>query len=208
MKHAFYSFFSLLAIAGAMMFFVSCDSDDADRLPEVVCPPDLSFVMDAQGVPGIAGMIPYSRADFERDIVGHAWCCESTYEISEQGTVSNVNLWNDMIGKGPVHRFFDKDSVTLYTYNDAYGYLNGGLGYSRLAYTYDERDNGVYVSGRRSLQLYAANVPNPRRFMAVEHIAYRSDGSPVYGYSIFRRLDDKEYNRMKEQYRHRWRQTG
>ncbi|MBM6991647.1 MAG: hypothetical protein I3J02_00020 [Prevotella sp.] len=204
MKRLLKPFFLLFVAATTLSALLSCLSDNEpdDRL--IIDPADVVFDSDAAGRPVWPDLKPMSRASFDQLVVGHAWHCDATFEIMDNGIASHKNLWGSMLGMGPTHYFFDKDSVTMFVYNDAHGNINAGLGYMRLPYSFDERDNGIYIDGRRELQLAPLKLSSTQQLSAIQHIAQRSDGRHIYGMSVFRRLNDREYQQLRETYKVRW----
>ncbi len=204
MKRLLRPFLLLFVVASLLSALMSClsDSEPEDKL--TVDPAEVVFDSDAVGRPVWTDLKPMSRDSFDRLIVGRAWHCDATFEIQEHGFASHKNLWGHMLGMAPTHYFFDKDSVTMYVYNDAHGNINAGLGYMRRPYTYDNRDNGIYIDGRRELQLNLSTIIPAQKLAAVQYIAQRSDGHNIYGMSLFSRLTDREYQQLKEDYKVKW----
>jgi hypothetical protein len=78
--------------------------------------------------------------------------------------------------------------------------LNGGLGYVRHAYTYSEIDHGIYVNGRRVLQINPLGEKPYRYLMAIVWVGMYSDGSNIYVLGNFNRLTNKELKALRRKY--------
>ena len=184
------------------MMFTSCGSDDEER-------PVISIMESMVDMTGgraqWPGLTKLTRATFESQIVGQGWYCEQSYQVSPRGVYGPSTSRQGMFGIGPVHYYFDRDSVTRFLYNDAKGYQNKGLGYVRDAYTYDENDNGVYVDGNRLLQISPSGVVNGRFLYAIEDGGTHADGSTAYAVSIVRRMSGGEQSAIRRDYSVRWR---
>lgn len=203
MKKSILTFSLSLLLVGLATMLASCGADDDEERP-VVCVME-SMVDMTGGRAQWPGLTKLTRATFESQIVGQGWYCEQSYQVSPRGVYGPSTSRQGMFGIGPVHYYFDRDSVTRFLYNDAKGYQNKGLGYVRDAYTYDENDNGVYVDGNRLLQISPSGVVNGRFLYAIEDAGTHSDGSTAYAVSIFRQMSPGELSGIRRDYSVRWR---
>lgn len=204
MKKSILTFSLSLLLVGLATMFASCGADDDEERP-VVCVMESMVDMTGDGVARWPGLTKVSKAAFESRLVGHGWYCEQSYNVSPQGVYGPTTSRQGMLGVGPVHYYFDHDSLTRFVYNDAKGYQNRGLGYVRDAYIYDENDNGVYVDGKRLLQISPSGVVNGRFLYAIEDAGTHSDGSTAYAVSIFRQMSPGKLSGIRRDYSVRWR---
>ncbi|SFG17855.1 hypothetical protein [Prevotella sp. KH2C16] len=202
-NHKLFLTLSLLVV-GMTVMLVSCGGDDEENQP-IICIMDSMVDMTDDGVAQWPGLTKVSKATFESQIIGHGWYCEESYNVLSHGVFGPSTSRRGMYGVGFVHYYFDRDSVTSFVYNDARGFQNGGLGYVRDAYTYDETDNGVYVGGRRLLQLSLSGLADGRYLYAIEGKGTHSDGSIAYAVSIFRQMSPGELSAIRRNYSVRWR---
>lgn len=156
--------------------------------------------MSADGVPEIFNPTGMSRELFNAIIVGRGWYHEVSHEIKPDGVVNMTDFYHNMIGMSPSHYYFDADSVTVFSYHDSQGYMNGGRGFVRSAYTYNEADQGIYVQGRRILQIKPIETENCKYLMTVKWTAMRSDDTRVYTLDILRRMTAKELEKTRRAY--------
>lgn len=198
MKQQLNSFFLLTAAVLMSALLYSCQDDD-DQRP--VIDPKIPYVtMSADGVPEIFNPTRMSRELFNAIIVGRGWYHEASHEIKPDGAVNMTDYYHNMIGMSPSHYYFDADSVTMFSYHDSRGYVNGGCGFVRCAYTYNEADQGIYVEGRRILQIKPIKTENCNYLMTVIWTAMRSDDSRVYTLDILRRMTAKELEKTRRTY--------
>lgn len=198
MKQQLNSFFLLTAAVLMSALLYSCQDDD-DQRP--VIDPKIPYVtMSADGVPEIFNPTQMSRELFNAIIVGRGWYHEASHEIKPDGAVNMTDYYHNMIGMSPSHYYFDADSVTMFSYHDSRGYVNGGCGFVRCAYTYNEADQGIYVEGRRILQIKPIKTENCKYLMTVKWTATRSDDSRVYTLDILRRMTAKELEKTRRTY--------
>lgn len=180
----------------------SCLSDDNDSAESrlIIDPVKSVLNISDDGVPGLLYLSSLSREDFNKNIVGRGWYQGPAYEINPDGKLDSTEYYEDMIGIAPSHYYFDADSLTEFGYQDSNGHLNGGLGYVRYAYTYSEVDHGIYVNGRRVLQINPWGENPYGYLMAITLVGVRSDDSDVYVLSSFKRLTDKELKALRHKY--------
>jgi hypothetical protein len=198
MKQQLKSFFLLTAAVVMFALLYSCQDDD-DQRP--VIDPTIPYVtMSADGVPEIFNPTGMSREVFNAIIVGRGWYHEASHEIKPDGAVNMTDFYHNMIGMSPSHYYFDADSVTVFSYHDSQGYMNGGRGFVRSAYTYNEADQGIYVQGRRILQIKPIETENCKYLMTVKWTAMRSDDTRVYTLDILRRMTAKELEKTRRTY--------
>ncbi|MGI6242382.1 MAG: hypothetical protein ACOYJK_02410 [Prevotella sp.] len=198
MKQKLNFFFCLVTIIVMSIVLYSCQSDDDPRL--IIDPVEPYVTLSADGVPSFLNPTRMTRELFNENIVGRGWYYESSHEIKPDGTIMMTDFYQDMIGISPSHYYFDADSLTVFRYHDSQGYVNGGLGFVRYAYTYNEADQGIYVQGRRVLQLNPVGEKGYKYLRTVRWSAMRSDGTQVYTLDIFRRMTDKELEKIRQTY--------
>ncbi len=180
----------------------SCMSDDDDDIEPrlVIDPVEVRLSISDDGVPELLHPTSLSREDFNNSVVGRGWYQGAVYKIKPDGKVDSSDYFDNMIGIGPSHYYFDTDSLTEFGYHDSHGYLNGGLGYVRHAYTYSEIDHGIYVNGRRVLQINPLGEKPYRYLMAIVWVGMYSDGSNIYVLGNFNRLTNKELKALRRKY--------
>jgi hypothetical protein len=198
MKQKLNSFFCLVTIIVMSIVLYSCQSDDDPRL--IIDPVEPYVTLSADGVPSFLNPTRMSREFFNENIVGRGWYYDSSHEIKLDGTIMMTDFYQDMIGISPSHYYFDADSITEFGYHDSYGYVKGGLGFVRYAYTYNEADQGIYVQGRRILQINPIETENCKYLMTVKWTAMRSDDTRVYTLDILRRMTAKELEKTRRAY--------
>lgn len=197
---------SAICVAITLPAVVSCQiNDDQDFVGAPTIDPRKPIAtFDDDGQPLWVNNVPCTTKEFQRLIEGRGWRCESSYEIDSKGFASNVNMWNTMVGMGPEHYYFDRDSITVYYYNDAFGYLNGGMGHTKYEYVYNEADNGVYVNGVRKLQIKLMNSKEAKYLAVIQCVGMFSNGKDINVVSIYRKLTDQELREMNQVYHRRW----
>ena len=199
-----YLAFSLL-FGGMGLLFAACESDDgAEKHPEV-CLVESQLDQGSDGMFRWPSLSQLSKADFEQMVVGRGWYCEAGFRVASNGFYGPSTSLKGMFGVGPEHYYFDRDSLTRFFYNDARGHENGGLGYVREAYVYNEDDNGVYVDGRRLMQFRSPAVDAKGFLFAIEHMGSYSDGTSAYAVCVFRPLSPRELSVLRSRYSVKWR---
>lgn len=181
-----------------MSVVYSCQSDEDLKL--IIRPDEPYVALSADGVPGFLNAARMSRELFNENIVGRGWYHESSHEIKPDGTVMMADYYQDMFGISPSHYYFDADSLTAFSHHDSHGYVNGGLGFVRCAYIYNEADQGIYVQGRRMLQLKPIGEKDYKYLMTVNWSGMRSDGTQIYTLDIFKRMTNKDLKKIRRAY--------
>lgn len=184
----------LLCAIATTITTTSCLNSDDDGPMLIIDPVETPVKVDADHVVSFISPEKISKADFNKSIVGRCWKNFETHEVTLQGEYIAKNYWQDRLGSSPEIYMLDKDSITTFYVSDAH---MGRGEYRRNAYTYNETDNGVYVGGKRLLQVLP---PFAQYMYAVEALGVRSDGTPIYGISNFEELSAFEYQNLLKNY--------
>ena len=190
---------SMVALA-TIALFGACLTDENDKPQLIIDPIEPYVVLDTAGVASIPHLESYSEEEFRQHIVGRCWYCEATYEINDKGVALAMNIWENMIGMGPTHYYFDADSVTMFYYDDAHANINLGRRTKKYAYSYRAADNGVYINGYRQWQIALPAKGDNAYLSAVDFIGTRSDHSLSYGWSAYRALSAREVHALCRDY--------
>lgn len=172
---------TMLSIAMTVFCSCSCD-DDPTNAPFVICPATQPYP-------------PVSQMDFNKYVVNKGWKQVTTHEILEDGTTSDKDYYENTLGLSPIHYYFEAGKYTIFYLSDS----NGKAGFLTREYTYVPDINAVTSKHLDGPIFKIAALTNGQ--MHIVHLIYkRSDGTEVYGYSIYKQMTETELEECRRNY--------
>lgn len=116
---------------------------------------------------------------------GKGWQHVESHEVKSNGTIEREDYWTGMIGSGPSQYAFSSDSVTTYSYVDAYPIS----GYRTKKYTYNEATNQLMAGGNEMFRIISISE---NELKLIKYQAIDGKGKKIYIYSIYRAMSSTE----------------
>lgn len=116
---------------------------------------------------------------------GKGWKHVESHEIKSNGAPERQDYWHGLTGGGPVQYSFAGDSVTTYSYIDAYPIS----GYRKRKYTYNEQTNQLMTGGNEMFKIISVSADELR---LIKYQAIKGDGTKIYVYSVYRAMNGSE----------------
>lgn len=162
----------------------SCSDDDG-----------WTFQFDGNGECYAPSVSPITQTEFEEKVVGNAWVHVSTHEIGKDGKCLGKEYYEGLDGASTTTYFFENsNTMKSYFYIDAFP----AWGFRTSAYNYEAGANRITTIGSTAkLQLLSTDG---KRMEVIEHLAVRSDGEQIYGYSIYRKMSQQELEQCQKDY--------
>lgn len=124
---------------------------------------------------------------------GKGWKHVESHEIKSNGTPEKQDYWHGLTGGGPVQYSFAGDSVTTYSYIDAYPIS----GYRKRKYTYNEQTNQLMTGGNEMFRIISVSANELR---LIKYQAIKGDGTKIYVYSVYRAMNGSELASLARSY--------
>lgn len=161
----------------------SCSKDD-----------ELTFKFDENGECYYPSVRSITIGSFEKNVVGYGWKYVSTREIDANGECMKGGYYDDLIGAGPHHYFFESGDVLKMYYTSS---VHNRSGFATYTYSYKPENNRVVVGLDGKMQILSVEGD---LLKVVEYMAVLSGGKKVYGYSTYKRMTDSELEEFQEYY--------
>lgn len=190
-------FWSLLAIA---INFISCSNHNDE--PEIVICTGENFRFDENGRCYLPNNPPISFTEFLKYTEGNGWKHVSTHEINPNGTIQKEDYYQDLIGAGPSHLYFERENYTTYAYIDAYP----AKAYYITPYTYVENGNfiGNIPEGTNEFhtefQILSIDENNLQVIEYMGLRGYQDKLVKLYGLVTYKKMTDAELKDYQENY--------
>lgn len=156
--------FTMLLLAFAMSALTACSDDEDFNIP-------IPQQMTAE----------YVTATLD----GKGWMHVESHEIKSNGTFEKEEYWSGLVGASPSDYSFSGDSVTTYSYIDAYPIS----GYRKRSYTYDEGSNSLMADGKEMFKIISLNE---NEMKLIKYQAIDGNGKKIYVYSTYRAMSSTE----------------
>lgn len=172
-----------LTLLMSLPFFSGCGEDDENQTGLF----SEGFDMSGNALPKYKGFAPDDTVGCMERLVGYGWMSLWTREISKDGSLKSNDYYEDLIGVSPHYFYCEKDSLTKFFYCDACCgasvYRKSFCDFSEWGILSIREENGDWI-------LYK-----------VEDLAFRSsEMREIYGVSAYRRMDDAELTKVREEY--------
>lgn len=156
--------FTMLLLAFAMSALTACSDDEDFNIP-------IPQQMTAE----------YVTATLD----GKGWTHVESHEIKSNGTFEKEEYWSGLVGASPSDYSFSGDSVTTYSYIDAYPIS----GYRKRSYTYNEGSNSLMADGKEMFKIISLNE---NEMKLIKYQAIDGNGKKIYVYSTYRAMSSTE----------------
>ena len=113
------------------------------------------------------------------------WLHVESHEIKSNGTFEKEEYWSGLLGASPSEYSFSGDSVTTYSYIDAYPIS----GYWKRSCTYDEGTNRLMADGKEMFRIISLTE---NEMKLIKYQAIDGSGKKIYVYSIYRAMSSAE----------------
>ncbi|MBR5644477.1 MAG: hypothetical protein IKW77_09845 [Salinivirgaceae bacterium] len=181
----------LFLISALVVLFSACSKDDDET---ITINKNAEFTIDINGIPSPAQGGLISSEDFDKYLKNNYFAEQTDgRRIEQNGSLSKENFWEGMIGIGPDGYYFADDSAYNYVlyvdYDPSISYIKSGQVYSNgraVVLSYDG-DN------MPDLKILNANAAG---FTAIRLIGVKSDGTPSYIYSSYRKVTESDFNKL------------
>lgn len=181
----------LFLISALVVLFSACSKDDDET---IAINKNAKFTIDSNGIPSSASGGLISSEDFDKYLKNNYFEEQSDgREIDQEGKLSKDLFWENMIGIGRNGYYFADDSAYNYVlyvdYDPSISYIKSGLVYSSgravvLSYKSDKLPD---------LKILSANAAG---FTAIRLIGVKSDDTPTYIYSSYRKVTESDFNKL------------
>ncbi len=204
-------FLSIIFFIATALILGSCDSSDDLRVEQMMLDKTLFahiYTADEDGCYVLKDAKPISSADVQSKVVDYGWMAIAAYELQADGKLSTDDYYEDLIGGGPTHYWFESSQqLVKYWYVDAMP----TLGFTRVAWSYDA-DKGFILRGDcrfamadRYEQILKLDEADGYTLMyTMRKLAIRGDGKgnykPVYAMVVYKRMTDAELKDMQKRY--------
>lgn len=180
-----------LLIGLLSLSFTSCGDDSFDDIIG-----SKKFVIDDSGRCVLKGVQLITKADIEKQLVGYGWQEVSAHEVKANGTLENKDYYEDMIGIGPTHIYFNSNNMlTTYGYADAIPafYFREGN------WSYDESQNFISRNGSY-MQVLGFMKKNGDVYMDMVMAGGSNSEGTTYLMKRYKRMTEKELEEAKKDY--------
>ncbi len=116
---------------------------------------------------------------------GKGWQHVESHEIKSNGTVERQDYWTGMIGASPSQYAFSNDTVTTFSYIDAYPIS----GYRSKKYMYNEATNQLMADGSEMFKIISLSE---NELKLIKYQAIDGSGKKIYVYSTYRAMSGNE----------------
>ena len=197
-----------LGMLSLVCMMAACSNSDELEPEVVICPPGgwtgLLYQFDTKGFCPVDSVADVPDAVVDQ-LAGYGWIHENTFKINENGSCENKNYYEDFIGGGPKHFYFDTEgNLTAFLYVDAIP----AVGYYTFGYRYDAAEHSIWAVGIGDTDYRVMQLLEVREYAdlgevyltALVSLGVKGDGTPVYGLSYYHRATADELAKLRKDY--------
>lgn len=151
------------------------------------------FLFDENGVCYSPSAASIPKNTVLNTILHAGWKYVSTYKINPDGSYSNQDYYENMLGGSPSYFYFeDESSLKEYIYADAIP----ALGFYPSSYQINEK-NRLMTNFHVDMQILSVSQ---NEIKVIEYLAVRYNGEKVYGYTTYQRMSEEELAEVQKKY--------
>ncbi len=200
----------LLTIAftfACAVLFGSCDSSDDVVVDQFTLDENLfskTYTVDGDGCCVLNGLKPIAGTEVQSKVANYGWKSIAEYDLQDNGKLSKENYFDDVVGGGPTHYWFESSQqMVKYTYIDAMP----ANSFWRMTWSYDEAkgfilfgDSNSKLADRYEQILEIQESGGNTLMYTMSKSGIRADGTVIYAMIVYKRMTDEELKKTQQNY--------